>query len=98
MQKVPYIVRAIIIIVLLGIAFSLWWLNKPEPEVEVIEVETTESVIEQATTTPPNKTIGTSVEGRTIEAYTFGSGGTHIRWWSTWRIRMEQCRSRRDSD
>ncbi len=79
MQKIPYIVRAIIIIVLLGIAFTLWWLNKPEPKAEeVIEVETTESVIEQATTTPPNKTIGTSVEGRLIEAYTFGSGDTHV--------------------
>ncbi len=78
MQKIPYIARAIFILVLLSIAFALWWFNRPAPTAPVAEEESTEEVVEQATTTPPNKVIGKSVEGRNIEAYSYGSGDNHI--------------------
>lgn len=78
MQKIPYIVRAVVVLGLLIVGLLLWWFNKPVP-VEIIEEETTtEDVIEPAPAVSPYTVIGNSVEGREIGAYTFGTGDTHI--------------------
>lgn len=46
----------------------------PEP----IPLETTKEVPKDKDITPKERVIGTSVEGRTIESYTYGSGAKHL--------------------
>jgi murein tripeptide amidase MpaA len=63
------LIVAVIIVALVG--GGLWYMNKNAPEA----VEVPEPV---ATTTIKQEVIGTSVEGRKIEAFTFGSGKNHV--------------------
>lgn len=77
MKRVPYSVRAVVVIVLLLTGLVLWLFNQPQPEI-IIEEESTEDVVEQVVATSSYAIIGQSVEGRNIEAYTFGTGDTHL--------------------
>lgn len=68
----------VLLLALTGLGLLLW--TRPIPP-----TPTTAPVIEQETVTPvpvtevsPYRTIGTSVEGRSIESYTFGAGSTTI--------------------
>lgn len=62
------IVAIAIVLAILGIGvFAFVTLNKKTPELPAIE-----------STTPKHEIIGQSVEGRSIEAYTYGKGETHL--------------------
>lgn len=63
-------------IALLIIGSSVFWLTKAEPVVEVVTEPVPEEVVAEVETPkqPTLNQIGTSVEGRSIEMYTYGTG------------------------
>jgi hypothetical protein len=69
------LVGAIFLLFVAGILFVILN-NKPEPE----EILTPEPVVEIVPTVPTTTTalIGTSVQGRSIESYTIGTGDTNL--------------------
>lgn len=75
MKTSPFIRTMTIVAVLAVIAAGVFiFSNSPQKEKGGISTK-------MATSTPPNKkveTIGSSVEGRDIKAYTFGEGGKHL--------------------
>ena len=72
-KRLLVIVIAVVLVVLLGVFVLL----RPEPVAVVVpEIEPVENA--QPAPTSTVSIIGTSVEGREIEAHTFGNGGTNI--------------------
>ncbi len=55
--------------------FALNKINKPKPEVVVVEPEV---VVVEKEPVVAYEVLGMSVEGRKIEAYTYGNGSTHL--------------------
>ncbi len=66
----------VIVLLIMGGAYMLFRTNEPEPVAETPVV----APPAVPTTTPPVRPqiIGTSVENRSIEAYTYGTGPTHL--------------------
>ena len=64
----------ILVFVFLVVGFLLW----PKPEVVVVQPEPEPEVAEEEMPFAVSTVIGTSVEGRNIEATTYGSGDTHL--------------------
>lgn len=62
----------IAVIIFIGVFFSKEKVEIQEDAIEEVTVEETQTIA------PRKAIIGTSVEGRSIELYTFGSGGTNI--------------------
>lgn len=73
------IIASVLLLVLLSIgAFFLMNYTSDTPE-KVVEVSLPEvQNVEPIIPTPIRKVIGTSVEGREIEVYTYGNGETHL--------------------
>lgn len=61
---------------IVGVAMLLWPTPEPEPIPE--PMPTPEPVVEETPATTTYAVIGQSVEGRDIEAYSFGTGDTHL--------------------
>jgi len=73
MKRSPLIVfGAIALLLLVGTLFLTS--HEPEPVVAPLETPVTETISATATPTSTQARIGNSVEGRPIEAYTFGTG------------------------
>lgn len=64
-----------VVVVLIVLALSVWLKPAPTPE---SPVETPAEVPSEEVTWPEVGVIGSSVEGRAIEAYTFGDGDTSL--------------------
>lgn len=64
-----------ILVLLIAIAGGTLYLAFRDTEVPPAPVETVE---EEVQTAPMHRVIGTSVEGRSIDAYTYGSGDRHL--------------------
>lgn len=62
----------LLLVVLVGTALYLTFRSPKEAPV------TEEPTVEEVTAEPVRRVIGTSVEGRSIEAYTYGTGDTHL--------------------
>jgi len=74
-KLLPYVIGVFVLIVLIISAYFFFSSTKDVP------TEIVEPVAEISTTTkelPPNRVIGTSVEGRDIESYTYGTGETTL--------------------
>lgn len=72
------IVTAVSLVVLLLCAFVLWGRNHPKlPTTKVAPAPLSVAVVEQQGN-PVHEMIGHSVEGRTIDAYTYGTGTTKL--------------------
>jgi hypothetical protein len=65
------------IALLLGVAFLAYTLRIPE-EVPVVTLPLVEEESEPVSEDPRITIVGTSVEGRPIELYTYGTGDTHL--------------------
>jgi predicted deacylase len=68
------------ILIAIGIAASIFWLHRftqPEPEPSVPQAST-EDAMETKVPQKDQRVIGTSVEGRNIEVFTYGTGGTRL--------------------
>ncbi|MEZ4194876.1 MAG: M14 family zinc carboxypeptidase [Candidatus Paceibacterota bacterium] len=67
-----------LIVIGLGVIFIIgglvFWLNPSEPEVDTIPEPVIEEEVEPEVTVPKVESIGTSVENRNIEVYTYGTG------------------------
>ena len=62
----------LLVVIIVGIfAFVSWYKKAAPPKINNI-------VTEIQNTSPNIKVIGTSVQGRKIESYTYGNGETHI--------------------
>lgn len=64
---------AAVIFAVLGISSFVWYSSRHQ-SVEVAPI----ALVEVATTSPQHAVIGSSVEGRAIDAYTYGNGATHL--------------------
>lgn len=65
------VIIVLVVIVVIGVGISVFFVSRKKPEIVVptpVEVSSA----------PKYKVIGTSVEGRKIESFKFGSGGKHI--------------------
>ncbi len=72
------VVGILALLVILGVALLIY--TKLKEDVSVTPPPTPEPVVTEEPTPsyPLIRTIGSSVEGRPIEAYTYGTGGTHL--------------------
>ncbi len=76
MNQTTKIIVGVVSLLLVGALFITLYLNKPEPEIAPEPVEVEEVIPPVVTTT--NSVIGSSVDGRKIEAYTIGTGETNL--------------------
>lgn len=71
--------RVAIPIFLIGLVLSSLFIFLWKQDVEVVPTEVPEEVVEEeVVVSPVYEIIGTSVEGRDIEVYRFGTGDTHL--------------------
>jgi predicted deacylase len=79
LSRKKWITIAIILLVLFSVGIIIFLLLQKGYVRRNFEGNPEELVDKKVTTAPTNiKTIGSSVQGRKIEAYTFGTGDTHI--------------------
>ena len=76
-RKIQIAVLSVIPVFLIFGTYMLFILEAPQKEVLIQEIVEPEVAIEQEPFVS-RQVIGSSVEGRVIEAVTFGSGGTHL--------------------
>jgi hypothetical protein len=77
MSRLQYTILAIgALAIVIGIAVLLLVDKKPAPEITIPIEEVSAPIVSVPTTT--TAVIGTSVQGRPIESYSFGTGSTHV--------------------
>ncbi|MCA9361970.1 hypothetical protein KC906_01215 [Candidatus Kaiserbacteria bacterium] len=76
MNRSLAVFAAIALLLAIGAAFLVW--DEPTADVVPVALEPTELITETDAPTSTKTRIGSSVEGRVIEAHTFGTGETNI--------------------
>jgi predicted deacylase len=75
-KLLPYVVIVISLIILVIAGYFYFSSKKQNVPSIIVEETITTSITDEKL--PPNRTIGTSVEGRDIESYTYGTGDTTL--------------------
>jgi len=76
LEKKVLVVAGVLVVFLVATALIVKNIRGDIPETPT--VETPEETVEPEVITPRQRVIGTSVEGRAIDAYTYGTGNTHL--------------------